>query len=256
MRAKWLQGQVIKIKNESPTTKRFWVEVSETTFDFIPGQFIVMDLPIGKKRLHRWRSYSIANVPDDTNIIELCIVHLPGGAASKYFWETVQPGTLLKFKEPEGTFTTPNDLLRTNVMIATGTGIAPFRSMLLDIRHRQIKHNTIHLIFGTRTPDGLLYKDDFIKWAQNNLNFNYSVALSRATLEDIDQLKEHNIDAHLGYVHDVYLEPYHRHPDAHFYICGWSAMIDDAVANLLLKMKIPKERIHYELYGDSIPSDK
>ena len=59
----WYEGVVQKIAEEAPNVRRFWVEVPEK-IDFQAGQFVTMDLPIGDKRLQRWRSYSIANAPD------------------------------------------------------------------------------------------------------------------------------------------------------------------------------------------------
>ncbi|MDV7396219.1 hypothetical protein RZS08_32800, partial [Arthrospira platensis SPKY1] len=53
-----------------------------------------------------------------------------------------------------------------------------------------------------------------------------------------------------GYVHQVYLERYAQpDPGVAFYLCGWSNMIDDAVANLIVKLGYDKSQIHYELYG-------
>src|SRR6202795_2090365 len=58
----WRTGKVIRIKDETSDTRRFWVEVPEmSSFDFIPGQFVTLDLPIHEKPNKRWRSYSIAS---------------------------------------------------------------------------------------------------------------------------------------------------------------------------------------------------
>jgi hypothetical protein len=53
---------MIRIENETADTKRFWIEVPELErFDFVPGQFVTLDLPIHEKPNKRWRSYSIAS---------------------------------------------------------------------------------------------------------------------------------------------------------------------------------------------------
>jgi NAD(P)H-flavin reductase len=69
----------------------------EASITAIPGQFITFDLPIGEKRLQRWKSYSIANFITDGKI-ELCVGKLEGGLGSTYLCETVQIGDTLKFK--------------------------------------------------------------------------------------------------------------------------------------------------------------
>ena len=244
----WYDSKVIKIVNESPTTKRFWVEVdSEDAMIFEPGQFVTMDLPIHEKRLKRWRSYSIANAPDGTKILEFCIVKLEGGAASEYFFEKVEIGTAIRFKGPSGGFVLKNNIEEdTIVMICTGTGIAPFRSMLLHIVEQKKSFKNIHLIFGTRYADGILYQKEWEQLIQDFPNFNFSVALSRA--EELPNNESWN--ASKGYIHPIYMEKYKEvRTDIAFYLCGWSNMIDDAVANLIVKMGYDKSQVHYELYG-------
>ena len=243
----WYDSKVIKIKDESATTKRFWVEISaEETFDFKAGQFVTMDLPIHEKRLKRWRSYSIANPPDGSNILEFCIVKMEGGAATKYFFEEVTVGTPIRFKGPDGGFVLPADIDKDIVMVCTGTGVAPFRSMLHDIFNHKKEHQNIHLIFGTRWDEGILYKAEFQEMAEKFPEFKYSVALSREKIREEDKV----LDIQSGYVHQFYGNAYQEvKPDITFYLCGWSAMIDDAVAKLIVEMGYDKQQIYYELYG-------
>lgn len=238
---KWYNSKVIRIVAESPTTKRFWLEIEEEdSFDFKAGQFVTMDLPIHKKRLQRWRSYSIANAPEGGNVLEFCIVKLEGGQATRYFFEEVEVGTPIRFKGPDGTFTLPANLMEDLVFICTGTGVAPFRSMLWDIHNRQLPFKNIHLIFGTRYKNGILYQEEFEKFQEAWDNFHYDIALSR----------ESDWDGYKGYIHQIYQEKYgEARPDVDFYLCGWSNMIDDAVANLIVKMGYDKSQVHYELYG-------
>jgi CDP-4-dehydro-6-deoxyglucose reductase len=236
---KWYDSKVVQIEDASPTTKRFWVEADET-IDFEPGQFVTMDLPISDKRLKRWRSYSIANSPSDNKHLEFCIVHLEGGAASEYFFNEVDVDTPIRFKGPSGTFTLPKSIENDLVFICTGTGVAPFRSMIHEIIQKDIPHKKIHLIFGTRYENGILYRDEFEKIAKNHNWFTYDVALSR----------DKSWEGYQGYVHDIYMQMYQDDPhNRDFYLCGWSAMIDEAVENLLIKMKVDKSKVHYELYG-------
>lgn len=238
---KWYDSKVIDIQEASPTTKRFWVKVEEVDeLDFEAGQFVTMDLPINEKRLKRWRSYSIANGPDGSNVLEFCIVKLEGGAASEYLWDEVKIGSPIRFKGPSGTFVLPKKLDFDMVMVCTGTGVAPFRSMLQEIQRNDLKHKKLHLIFGTRLSEGIIYQEEFIEMTKTIPNFTFSVALSR------EESKQH----HNGYVHDIYLEDYKTpREDVHFYLCGWTGMIDDAVANLILKLGYDKSQVHYELYG-------
>ena len=236
---KWYDSKVVQIEDASPNTKRFWVETDES-IDFKAGQFVTMDLPISEKRLKRWRSYSIANPPDKSNQLEFCIVHLEGGAASEYLFNEVEVNTPIRFKGPSGTFILPDKINTDLVLICTGTGVAPFRSMIQEIIQNDIPRKKIHLIFGTRYESGILYREEFEKLERDYDWFSYDIALSR----------EKSWEGFKGYVHDIYMQMYQDSPhDKDYYLCGWSAMIDEAVANLLVEMKVEKSRIHYELYG-------
>ena len=245
MPAHWYTGIVKEIKSLSNSVRSFTLEIPEvSSFDFKAGQFITFDLPVGEKRLQRWRSYSIASAPMGNNVVEMCIVNFGGGLGSTYFFNEIKIGTELKFKAAEGGFVLPDVVDHDIVMICTGTGVAPFRSMLYDIHINKKVHKNIHLIFGTRKKDDILYYDEFIELTHKIKGFTYDIALSRES----DLIKTKNI--HNGYVHPIYMNEYSTtRNDIHFYICGWSAMIDDAVANLLIELKYPRENIHYELYG-------
>jgi phenol/toluene 2-monooxygenase (NADH) P5/A5 len=246
--AKWYNSKVIRIEDASAATKRFWLKIDGVeNFEFRAGQFITLDLPIGEKRLQRWRSYSISNAPDGTNVLELCIVHLEGGLASGYFFNEVKEGTTLRFKGPDGMFVLPGKIEKDLVFICTGTGVAPFRSMLHDLQKQDKPHKNIHLIFGTRHQEGILYRNDFEELVGKMPVFSYSVALSREeTLPQGGLL----FDTYKGYVHQVYLEKYAMARfDVQFYLCGWTKMIDEAVANLVAKLGYDRTQVKYELYG-------
>jgi ferredoxin-NADP reductase len=238
----WQTATVIDIQQAAPATRRFFLRVDGIEhFDFKAGQFITLDLPVSTKRLQRWRSYSIASAPDGTNVIELCIVRLDGGLGTNYLFEEVTVGSSLTFKGADGAFVLPAVLPPRIVMIATGTGVAPFRSMIKTIFDNNMsQNNQIHLIFGTRTADGILYKDELEALARERTDFNYSVALSREKTENY----------HFGYVHALYQTDFYKNnlSDTHFFLCGWKNMIDDALAQLRA-MNVPDNQIHYELYG-------
>ena len=241
MPTKWYEGQVIGIKDLSSTTREFILEVKdEEEVTYKPGQFITLDLPVSEKRLNRWRSYSLADQPNG-NIIELCISKMEGGIGTSYLFEDVAVGSLLKFKGPDGNFILPEKIENDLVFICNGTGIAPFRSMIRSIYSNETNHKNIHLIFGGKTQDSILYKDEFETLAENNSEFDYDIAISR---EEVTNKKHYS-----GRIHQIYMEKHVDVKDKVFYLCGWTEMIDEAVANLLLKLGVNKSQIKYELYG-------
>ena len=141
----WRNGTVLRIEDETHNTRRFWIQVPELDdFSFQPGQFVTLDLPIHEKANKRWRSYSIASWPDNSNTFELIVLRLEDGAGTNYLFNEVTIGTTLPLRGPQGVFVLPPVLDRDLYLICTGTGVAPFRSMVQHIKTRGIEHRTIH----------------------------------------------------------------------------------------------------------------
>jgi glycine betaine catabolism B len=244
----WRTGTVIRIEDATYNTKRFFIEVKELeSFNFKAGQFVTLDLPIHEQKNKRWRSYSIASWPDGTNVYELLIVLLEGGAGTHYLFNQVTVGSELTFRGAQGVFTLPENIEKDLFFICTGTGIAPFRSMLNYMLLHNISHKNLYLMFGCRTQKDLLYYDE-MKALENKIdNFFYMPTLSRE-----------GWDGYKGYVHSLYEEICKKNNEActdiqhlkpaSFYLCGWKAMIDDA-RQKIAALGYDRKSVHLELYG-------
>lgn len=239
--AKWIEASITKTLQETDRVRRLWLKPNtDAQLTFKPGQFITFDLPVGEKRLQRWKSYSIANNLQD-NEIEICVSLMDNGLGSRYLCKEVNVGDVLKFKGPEGVFTLPLVLPSEVVMICTGTGIAPFRSMLEHCLGNEVYAGTMfHLIFGARFETDILYRDDLAQFKKHP-NFKLDIALSRYTGTGL---------YHKGYVHAVYLNQYNKDGEQPlFLLCGWQNMVDDARDILLNVMQMDEANIREELYG-------
>jgi ferredoxin-NADP reductase len=244
----WRTGTVIRIEDATYNTKRFFIKVNELeSFNFKAGQFVTLDLPIHEQKNKRWRSYSIASWPDGTNVYELLIVLLEGGAGTNYLFNHVTVGSELTFRGAQGVFTLPENIEKDLFFICTGTGIAPFRSMLNYMQLHNISHKNLYLIFGCRTQKDLLYYDEMKALESKIDNFFYMPTLSREGWE-----------GYKGYVHSLYEEICKKNNEAcgdmqnlkpaSFYLCGWKAMIDDA-RQKIAALGYDRKAVHLELYG-------
>jgi ferredoxin-NADP reductase len=239
----WRTGKVIRIEDETASTKRFWIEVPElASFDFKPGQFVTLDLPIHEKPNKRWRSYSIASWPDGTNIFELVIVLLEGGLGTHYLFNQVSVGSELTLRGPQGVFVLPEPIDRDLFFICTGTGIAPFRSMTHYILDNNVPHQNIYLIFGCRLLCDGLYNQEMKELESKVELFSYLPTYSRESPD--------NNGIRKGYVHSIYEEICKENPGnpAYFYLCGWKNMIDEAKQRIQA-LGFDRKSIHQELYG-------
>ncbi len=235
----WNKGIFSHIKQVTPNTRLFFIKLEGIeVFDFKPGQFVTLDLPIHERPARRWRSYSIASAPNGSSEIELVIVLLEGGAGSNYLFNNIKVGQEVPVRGPQGIFTLPEQIDRDLFFICTGTGIAPFRSMLLYIRDNHIiLHHHIYLIFGTRRQEDLLYPEDMRQLEKDLKNFHYIPTLSREKW-----------DGETGYVHPIYERLAENRRPIHFYLCGWKEMIREA-RERIKAMGYDRKAIHQELYG-------
>lgn len=250
----WQKGIVTKLEDITPSTRRFFIEVPGIeSFDFKPGQFVTLDLPIHEKPNKRWRSYSIASWPDGTNKFELCIVLMADGAGTPYLFNEIKEGSELTFRGPVGVFTLPETIEQDIFFICTGTGIAPFRSMVHHIIRNNIPHKNLYLIFGCRKFGDALYAEDMKHLMRLDPEFRFMTAYSREEPGNYDHL------VRIGYVHQVYEDICEANKfqnaegemvlkPAHFYLCGWKNMIDEAKERILA-LGYTKKDIHQEIYG-------
>ncbi len=251
----WQTGKIIRIENETESTRRFWIQLpAMEKFDFKPGQFVTLDLPIHEKPAKRWRSYSIASWPDGTNVFELVIVLLEDGAGTNYLFKEVTVGSELTLRGPQGVFVLPEPIEKDLFFICTGTGIAPFRAMAHHILNHNIPHGDIYLIFGCRKFSDCLYKNELEELEKKMSSFHYIPTFSREIPDTI------NRNVRTGYVHTVYEEICRNNikisiteetstlKPASFYLCGWKNMIDEAKQRIQA-LGYDRKSIHQELYG-------
>lgn len=236
----WHHGIFYKIEPITDGTRRFFIEFPELEkFDFIPGQFVTIDLPIHEIKNKRWRSYSIASAPDGTNKIELVIVLSSLGLGTNHLFFEIEEGMDLPMRGPLGKFTLHHPVETDICFVCTGTGIAPFRSMIHDFYKTNKPRKNIYLIFGTRFEKDILYRQEFEQLEKEMPGFTFIPVLSR---------QNEGWQGETGYVHAVYEKLFANRKDVQFMLCGWTDMINEA-RDRMLAMGFDKKQIHYELYG-------
>lgn len=215
----------------------FEFEVPEVeTFIFTPGQFISVIEHVNGKEITR--AYSIAS-PRDGNRFALCLNRVPNGIVSSYLFE-LKSGDEVEMHEPLGFFTLRHPGHRA-VFIATGTGIAPFRSMLLDYFPKM--NPRITLLFGVRHEHGLLYRDEFDHLSTKFKNFRFLPTVTRPT-ETWSGLTG-RVQAHLDEA--LAVPSYEDQSTLDVYVCGLKEMVDDVRAELK-RRGFDRKQIIYEKY--------
>lgn len=194
-------------------------------FAFIPGQFISIHFTSGDE-LYR-RSYSIASIPNESDEIEIALSYFKGGVASEYLFN-LKPGDLVEASGPYGRLVLRDEQPQRYILVATGTGVTPYRSMLPSLTERMAASPELKvtLLLGVQSRSDLLYADDFRLFASQHPNFDFHICYSR------EKSPELALDERVGYVQNVFpaleLNPEHDI----IYLCGNPHMIDDAVIQL------------------------
>ncbi|GAB4392481.1 MAG: ferredoxin--NADP reductase [Gammaproteobacteria bacterium] len=198
----------------------------EDAFTFIPGQFITIHFDVDDKQYKR--SYSIATIPNQSALIEFAAAYYPGGPGTELLY-SLKPGDSVTTSGPFGRLILQEEAISHLVLVATGTGITPYRSMLPALMHRLAQQPTLHItvLLGVQKREDLLYAEDFLALAQQQSRFRFQAHYSREPLTD-----EHQPWEHTGYVQTAFdslqLDP----AQDVIYLCGNPKMIDDAFSAL------------------------
>lgn len=207
--------------------------------DFMPGQYVQLKIPKYRRtRQSEYRAYSIASPPRDRFNIKLLITKVPKGAVSTYVHDYLKESERLKLTGPFGDFflrESDRDIL----MIATGSGIAPFLSMLYHMKHQRISRKTV-LFFGDRTPADLLCREEISFFEAELPDFTFIPILSR--VKGKDQWKGER-----GRVTDLIKKYVLPGEPVDVYICGAPVMVKSCM-DLLIEKGIPEENIMFDKF--------
>jgi len=219
-------------------TKHLELEVNGVShFGFVPGQWLSVKAttPDGEEMT---RAYSIASPPSENGHIAFCLNRVEEGFMSNHLF-SLNEGEQIAFQGPFGNFTL-RPPLRDTVFIATGTGIAPFRSMLHWLLAEPDRHeeHEFWLLFGARSEQDLYYRAEFEQLATKHDNFHFLPTLSRAGPE---------WKGLRGYVQEHLPELVGTRTDMHAYICGLDKMVK-ANRELLKSLGWDRTSIRYEKY--------
>jgi len=228
------KAKLLGYKDIAPEVRHFIFEVEGAgEFDFRPGQFVSLSDEVGGKKVTR--AYSLASPPNG-NRFELCLNRVKLGSFSPHLF-SLEPGEAVPMKGPYGSFTL-REPIRDAVFVATGTGVAPFRSMLLDERLWQAGKDYT-LILGVRYADAILYREEFEALEKERPNFHFWPVVSRP---------DASWKGRTGYVQDHVLEAVGGRRDIDVYVCGLKEMVNE-VRHLLLEEGFDRRQVIYEKYN-------
>ncbi len=186
------------------------------------------------------RSYSIASGPEDSNLV-LTVERLEDGEVSPYLADELRSGDELELRGPiGGYFVWEESLSGTVMLVAGGTGIVPFRSML---RHRAATRSAVavRLLYSSRSLSEVIYREELLRFGASEVA-DIRFTLTREWPE--------GWDGHRGRIDRELLDevawPPHDQPLV--YICGPSGFVETAALAMVAGGHKP-DQIRTERFG-------
>lgn len=233
-----LELKLLDIKDMNDNTVHFNFEIlNQQKLTLIAGQFIRLLFQQDGQEV--FRSYSVANILNanegEITTIELAVSWVKGGLATVGL-SNMKIGEVINASAPYGRFCLTDKMWKRYFLVATGTGVTPYRAMQNELMLRIEQGAEVFVIMGARDESGLLYADEFRDNAKLE-GYNYITCLSRESLETPSKWD------YDGHVHSYLKTVEFDTQNDVAYLCGNPAMVDEAFG--LLKeagMLVPQIR--------------
>ncbi|MDW7672111.1 MAG: 2Fe-2S iron-sulfur cluster binding domain-containing protein [Bacillota bacterium] len=241
LNAKKYEAVVELIRDETPTIKLLRFKITDgQEIEFKAGQYVqLLAPPYPGNPENVYRAYSVASSAAEKEAIELIIGFVQEGLVTTYVHQHLAKGDEVSFNGPFGDFYL-RDSDAEIVMIAVGTGIAPIRSILYQMKDQQIERKAV-FFFGARTEKDLVCADEMYAFEESIPNFSFKPVLSRVG-DDSDWKGDK------GRVTDSIQQYIDNADNKEAYMCGSPAMIESAIKELK-KKGFTAETIFFDDFG-------
>jgi CDP-4-dehydro-6-deoxyglucose reductase len=202
---------------------------------FLAGQYIEFLLKDGSRR-----SFSMGNAPHDDELLQLHVRHVAGGQFTDHVFGKMKERDILRLEGPLGTFFLREDSAKPIVLVASGTGFAPIKSIIEHALHKGVTR-PMALYWGGRRPKDLYMHPLPLRWSSEHAqSFRYVPVIS-------DPLPEDAWTGRTGFVHRAVMQDFPDLSGHQVYACGVPVMVDAAKRDFTQQCELPEE----EFFADS-----
>ncbi len=227
-----VSAEMVDVRKLSPSSIAFAVRPASPVA-YLPGQYVNVSVP----GTTQTRSYSFSSMPKD-GVVEFLVRNIPGGLMSGYLADAAKSGDQLTLTGPVGSFYL-RDVVRPVLMLAGGTGLAPFLAML-DILKAKPTSQPIHLIYGVTNDADLVETDKLVAAAAEIPGFTFVTTVA-------DPASSHD---RKGYVTNHMPDAVLHDGNVDVYLCGPPPMVD-AVRTYLNEKGVKPASFHFEKFNPS-----
>ena len=286
---------VIGNRNVASFIKEFKVQLPPGEhMDFIPGSYAHIKIPeydinyadfdrdlIGDLYVPTWekfgifglhqkndtptiRAYSMANYPDEGDIITLTVriatppfkpkdqgpgfMDVPCGIASTYIF-SLKPGDKVIMSGPYGDFHPVFDSKKEMIWVGGGAGMAPLRAQIMHmLKTLHTRDREMHYFYGARAIDEVFFMEDFLELEKEYPNFHFHLALDRPDPKADAMGVKYTPGFIAPVMGDTYLKQHDAPEDVEYYLCG-PPMMAKTVLDLLHSLGVEDQDIRFDNFG-------
>lgn len=241
--------RITRIVEESAIIKSFWLKPeTEGTPSFVPGEYLVFEVPAGPNGESEKREYSISGSTDDQLRVSIKLesspvgTDLPDGLVSTYFHKTLCESDVVSAFGPTGKFLLDRSSKRPVVLLSGGVGQTPLIAMAHELASHGICQTQI--IHACENGDVHALRDELLALSTTAENLDLHFVYRAPTQAD----KTNKLFNSEGVVTKALLQELLPIDDYVFYLCGPGPFMQ-AMFELLLELGVGEERINYEFFG-------
>jgi len=221
---------VVVLKLKLPANERL---------QFLAGQYVDILLRNGKRR-----SYSMANPPHDDEFVELHVRNMAHGAFTEYVFGRMKEKDILRFEGPLGTFFLQEDSDKPMILVASGTGFAPIKSIIEHALNIGIER-PITLYWGGRRPQDIYLGKLAGQWQRDHDSLTFIPVIS-------DALPEDKWKGRSGFVHRAVMEDFPDMSGYQVYACGAPVMVEAAHRDFTTQCSLPEDEFFSDAFTPSV----
>ncbi len=235
----WVEAKVLGTVDQTEDIRTFRLRRPKG-FEFKPGQFLTVQLPVDGKPLVR--CYSICSAPESRDFLEISVKRQ--GLVSGALHEKARRGSFLRVRKPAGPFVYPAGDPRPLVLLAGGVGITPLISMLRHAASAEPERK-VTLVLSVRTEADVPFRDELLTFTRRHPGARVVVAVTRG---------EGGPGLHRGRVDGELIRRLTGLPSTAVYcICGPLPMID-GMKELLASLGVPDRQVRAEAFEAAVAS--
>ncbi|SCL15321.1 NAD(P)H-flavin reductase [Micromonospora rhizosphaerae] len=228
-------AEVLKHERYGPDVAVLTVRALQHPLPWQAGQYIGVEVP--RYRPGEWRNYSIANAPNEDNLLEFHVRTPGAGWVSGALVRRTKPGELIRLATPAGSMTLDRESTRDVLCVAGGVGFAPVKALVEELTTYN-RTRWVHVFYGARHRDDLYG----LAWLEKLVAVHPWLSVTPSCSEDVGFDGEH------GDISEV-VGRYGPWTEHDCFVSGSARMVR-ATLRALAEDDVPPHRIRYDTFGD------